>query len=35
MIENADGMANNPNAGGLPPAMSAPQMTRTATQRPG
>lgn len=28
------GMANDTNQGGLPPAMSAPQMTRTATQGP-
>jgi predicted lipid carrier protein YhbT len=28
------GMANDPNQGGLPPAMSNPQETRTQTQRP-
>ena len=34
MISNANGIGNNPNQGGTPPAMSAPEMTRTATQRP-
>jgi hypothetical protein len=29
-----EGAANDPNAGGAPPAMGAPQMTQTATRRP-